>query len=393
MAKKHSPLLSVFFTVVIDLLGFGIVLPLLPLYADQYGASPMLIGLIFVSFSGMQFLTAPLWGRLSDRIGRRPVILVGLVGSMLSYVCFGLAPVLPNAIAWLFVSRLTAGVFGGTISTAYAYIADVTSEAERGRGMALIGAAFGIGFTIGPALGGIGHAIHPTAPGFAAAGFSLLALLYASRRLLEPERVRKAKGRTWLDFSALKHALSNAAVGRLLLLLFFTVACFGLMESTLGLLAKRVFDFDYWQIGLLFSYLGFWSALMQGYVVRKHLRKDAEGRFALIGALLLAGGLFGLALQRSVLGFALIAPLPVLGFAMILPAANALISRRTDASTQGEVMGVSQSLQSLARIAGPMAGLSLFGLSASMPFHVGGAVMILAALLAIGVGASKARSQ
>lgn len=384
MAKKRSPLLSVFFTVVIDLLGFGIVLPLLPLYADQYGASPVLIGLIFVSFSGMQFLTAPLWGRLSDRIGRRPVILLGLLGSMLSYIAFGLAPLLPHAIVWLFVSRLTAGVFGGTISTAHAYVADVTSEEERGRGMALIGAAFGIGFTIGPALGGIGHSIHPTVPGFAAAGFSLLALLYAYRRLIEPERVRNAKG-TWLDLTALKRALATPTIGRLLLLVFLTVACFGLMESTLGLLAKHVFEFDYWEIGLLFSYLGFWSALMQGYVVRKYLRKDAESRFALVGAVLLAAGLAGLGLQTSVLGLALMAPLPVLGFAMLLPSCNALISRRTDAQTQGEVLGVGQSIQSLARVVGPMAGLSLYGISIPMPFFVGGAAMILGALLALGL--------
>ena len=380
MAKR--PLLSVFFTVVIDLLGFGIVLPLLPLYADQYGASPMTIGLIFISFSGMQFLSAPMWGRLSDRIGRRPVILVGLLGSMLSYVCFGLASLLPDPITWLFVSRLTAGVFGGTISTAYAYIADVTTAEERGRGMALIGAAFGIGFTIGPALGGLGHALHPTAPGFIAAGFSLLALLYASRRLMEPERVKEA-GRAWLDFSALKEALRTPTIGRLLVLLFVTVACFGLMESTLGLLARRVFDWAYWKIGLLFSYLGFWTALTQGYVVRKYLKKDREGSFALLGSLLLAGGLAGLALQDTVWGLALVAPLPVLGFSMILPSANALISRRTDERTQGEVLGVSQSLQSLARIAGPMVGLSLFGVSIPLPFYVGGGVMALGALLAV----------
>ena len=379
--KKRSPLLAVFFTVVIDLLGFGIVLPLLPLYADEYGASPVLIGLIFVAFSGMQFVTAPLWGRLSDRIGRRPVILWGLIGSMLSYVCFALAPLLPHPIAWLFVSRLTAGVFGGTISTAYAYIADVTTPEERGRGMALIGAAFGIGFTVGPAVGGVGHWLHPTVPGFAAAGFSLLAFLFALRNLHEPERTARARG-TWLDLTALHKALTTPTIGGLLLLLFLTVSSFALMESTLGLLAKRVFTFDYWQVGLLFSYLGFWSALTQGYLVRKYLKKGREGTFARLGALVLGAGLLGLAFPRSVLGFALVAPLPVLGFAMILPAANALISLRTDPATQGEVLGVSQSLQSLARIVGPMLGLSLFGVSVPLPFYVGAAVMGVAVFLA-----------
>ncbi len=188
----------------IDLLGFGIVLPLLPAVRRQFDASRTTIALIFISYSGTQFLSAPLWGRLSDRIGRRPVILIGLVGSVVSYVCFGLAA-LQSTLTLLFVSRITAGIFGGTISTAYAYIADVTPPEERGRGMALIGMAFGIGFTLGPAIGGLGHSLHPAAPGFIAAGFSLIALAFAARRLVGAEaprsRTRAARGSTWAGSS------------------------------------------------------------------------------------------------------------------------------------------------------------------------------------------------
>ena len=390
---RRSPLLAVFLTVVIDLLGFGIVLPLLPLYADEHGAPGVVIGLLFVAFSGMQFLTAPLWGRWSDRIGRRPVILLGLTGSFLSYLLFAASEILPYPLVWLFVSRTTAGVFGGTISTAYAYIADVTSTKERGRGMALIGMAFGIGFTIGPALGGLGYRWDPMAPGLIAAGCSALAWLYAWRSLTEPERRRPTTRGTWLDTKAFRRAVGRPGVGLLLLAVFVTVSSFALMESTLGLLAKRVYAFDIHEVGLLFTYLGFWIALTQGLVVRRLLPRVGEVRMARAGAVLLAAGLLLLAADQTVLYLACVAPLSVLGFGMVTPSVNALLSLRTPGDEQGGVMGISQSLQSLGRIVGPMVGLSLFGIAWPLPFRLGAAGMAGAFLLTLGLrtpGASTA---
>src|SRR5687767_11419387 len=163
---KRTPLITVFLTVVIDLLGFGIVLPLLPRYADAHGATGLERGLLFASFSAMQFLFAPVWGRLSDRIGRRPVLMAGLMGSVGSYALFAVAESTPWPLAVLFVSRIAAGVAGATISTAAAYIADVTTPEQRGRGMALIGVAFGVGFTLGPMIGGLSYsAAYPWLPG------------------------------------------------------------------------------------------------------------------------------------------------------------------------------------------------------------------------------------
>lgn len=383
-AVRRSPLLAIFLTVVIDLLGFGIVLPLLPLYADEHGAPGAVIGLLFVAFSGMQFLTAPLWGRWSDRVGRRPVILLGLLGSFLSYLLFAVSEVLPQPLLWLFISRITAGVFGGTISTAYAYIADVTSDKERGRGMALIGMAFGIGFTIGPAIGGLGYRLHPMAPGLIAAGFSALAWLYAWRSLTEPERRRPTTRGTWLDLAAFRRAIGRPGIGLLLVAVFVTVTSFALMESTLGLLAKKVYTFDIQQVGLLFTYLGFWIALTQGMIVRRLLPRVGEVRMARAGALLLAVGLLLLSMDQTVLYLATVAPLSVLGFGMVTPSVNALLSRRTPADEQGGVMGISQSLQSLARIVGPMMGLSLFGVSWPLPFRIGAAGMLGAFFLTLG---------
>lgn len=380
--RRSSPLTSIFLTVLIDLLGFGIVLPLLPLYGQDFGASHVAVALLFTSFSAMQFLSAPFWGRLSDRIGRRPVVLVGLVGSFLSYLIFAVAS-LQTTLALLFVSRVLAGLFGGTISTAYAYIADVTPPEERGRGMALIGMAFGIGFTIGPAVGGLGHAIHPVVPGLAAAGFSLGAFLFALRRLPEPPRHLEAARRTWLDVGAFGRAMRVAGVREILLLGFLTVTCFALMESTLGLLGKEHYAFEYWQVGVLFTYLGFCSALAQGFVVRRYMNRVGEARFAVLGTLALAAGMGFLSFAPSVAWLAVVAPLAVLGFAMVTPSLNSLLSRRSGVHIQGGILGVNQSLQSLARIVGPMVGLPLLGVWMPLPFWTGGAVMLAGLVLAL----------
>jgi DHA1 family tetracycline resistance protein-like MFS transporter len=374
---RKGSLVPLFLTVVIDLLGFGIVLPLLPLYGREFGASHTVIGLLFISFSGLQFLSAPLWGRLSDLIGRRPVILIGLAGSFASYALFGVAA-LSSTLALLFVSRSIAGIFGGTISTAYAYIADVTTTEERGRGMALIGVAFGVGFTLGPAIGGVGHWFHPAVPGAVAAAFSLTALFFAWRRLPEPERRAVRKARTWLDVRALGRAMRMPTVGLILFLAFVNVTCFALMESTAALLGRRVYHFSTLEIGLLFSSLGFWLILAQGFIVRRYMRRVGETRFVIIGAATLGLGLLGLGLADRFWMLALVSPLPVLGFGMIAPSLSSLLSRRSAADVQGGVLGVSQSLQSLARIVGPMVGLPLFGLSTGLPFFVGAAVMAVA---------------
>ncbi len=393
---RKSPLLAVFLTVVIDLLGFGIVLPLLPLYGEAFDARGITLSLLFISFSAMQFVASPIWGRFSDRFGRRPIILIGLTGSVASYTLFGLAPGMSAALFWLFVSRIVAGVFGGTISTAYAYIADVTTTKERGRGMALIGAAFGIGFTLGPTIGGLGYEhLGPGAPGYIAAGFSFVALLFAAFRLPEPERHAEHRARSWFDLDAFRTAMRTPAVGTILMTGFVSVGCFALLEATLSVLAKHRYQLGIGQIGLLFSYFGLWSAVNQGYVVRKMMKRMGERTLILWGPVLLGAGLLvigaaSVLLEQLDLGFGwrlaallVIAPLPVLGFGMIMPSLNSLLSRATDPTTQGGVLGVNQSLQSLSRIIGPFVGLSLFYVNDAVPFLLGAVTMLLAMGLAV----------
>src|ERR1041385_7178910 len=227
MAKRRSPLVIIFITIFIDLIGFGIVIPVLPLYAEKYQASETVIGLMLASYSMMQFVFAPILGRLSDRVGRRPVLLVSLLGTSLGFLLMGFAHRIPFGVAlfglspvvvWLFLARIIDGISGGNISTAQAYIADVTPPEERAKGMGLIGAAFGLGFILGPAIGGVLakypiHGHHGPLPCFVAAALSIVNLVWATFGLAESlpkEHRRHDGGRSLapLNVAAMKRAFS-----------------------------------------------------------------------------------------------------------------------------------------------------------------------------------------
>jgi len=383
--KPKSPLIAVFLTVVIDLLGFGIVMPLLPRYAELHGATGLQRGLLFACFSGMQFLFAPLWGRLSDRVGRRPVLLMGLVGSMVAYLLFAVAELTDFALPLLFISRIAAGISGATISTASAYIADVTTPEQRGRGMALIGAAFGIGFTLGPVIGGLGDSIHVAVPGLFAAGFSALAFLYAWRNLPEPERRHAARARGWLERSAVRAALATPSILRLLLLAVLATAAFAMFESTLSVLTRHEFGLTTPQNGWLFAYVGLWLILAQGLLVRRLMPRLGEVRLVRAGALLLAAGLVAIAFTTTTAALYGVIPLTVVGFAFLTPSLSSLVSRRTSPETQGEVLGLYQSGLSLARIIGPLAGNALQDVGFDLPYLAGAGALALAFVLALGL--------
>lgn len=373
---KKSPLVVLFLVVVIDLVGFGIVLPLLPRYAEEYSASPFMNGVLMASFSAMQFVFAPFWGRLSDRHGRRPILMVGLFGSILAYTMFGLS----SSLEVLLASRLAAGFFGATIGAAQAYIADVTSQEERGRGMALIGAAFGIGFTIGPAIGGISSGWHRYAPGFIAAGLSLFAFVLAAFALPEPPQHRGRVEKSLLDLTAVRRALATPTVPLILLLQFAATFAFAAFESTLSLLTQKQWHYDERYNGYVFTFIGLVLVLAQGGVVRRYMPRVGELNFVVAGSLLMAAGLAGVAVAAG-LGTLLAAlALAVLGFAMVTPSLSSLLSRRTPPETQGEVLGVGQSMLSLARIFGPIAGNVLFGIAWTLP-HVAAANLLLVAFL------------
>jgi DHA1 family tetracycline resistance protein-like MFS transporter len=410
---RKSALLIVFLVVFIDLLGFGIVLPLLPLYADeileplfpaQERVQGMFLGLLMASFSAMQFFFAPLWGRISDRLGRRPILLLGLAGSVIFYTLFGVASELalgpPKLYAvglvLLFASRLGAGIAGATISTAQAVIADITPPEKRARGMALIGAAFGIGFTFGPLLGfGSLFVGLAGAPGYMAAGLSLVAFLLGLSIL--PETLRPGSSallrRRLVDWGGLARVLRTPSVGILVVTFFLATVAFGGLESTLSLgnkllltgedvtrltLTREAARTTEQSNFLVFAYVGLVLMLTQGLFYRRLVQRVGEVRFLRAGILLMGIGLTGavaVLLARDhvqsrapLLVVALvIMSVAVVGFALLTPSVQSLISRRSDPARQGEVLGVNQSASAMARILGPLFALPLYKLT---PSHV-----------------------
>jgi len=388
----------VFLTVFIDLLGFGMVLPLLPIYADQFvvDEAGWQIGLLMASFSAMQFLFAPLWGRLSDRIGRRPVLMIGLAGSVVFYSLFGLATIM-QSLTLLFVSRIGAGIAGATISTAQAYIADTTTLSERPKGMALIGMAFGLGFTFGPLFGYLavpsGTGDPGPAPGFAAAGLSLVALLLAYFKLPESLWVDSpSAAKQNLSARGLRDALSIPSIAMLLIALFVVVFSFANFETTLSMLLKgregqeQPFSFTFGQVCLTYAYIGFTLALIQGGIVRRVAGKVSEGILASFGGILMAGGMLLIlkATQDQSVGL-LMGSLAIVvsGFGFMMPSLNSFISRRSDPEKQGGILGIGQSVNSLARIIGSALGIPLLKLNILAPFVVSAVIMGLGILLVI----------
>lgn len=393
-------LLVIFLTVFIDLLGFGMVLPLLPIYADQFpsiDSSGWMLGALMASFSAMQFIFAPMWGWLSDRIGRRPVLMIGLASSVLFYTLFGIATIQENLIL-LFVARIGAGIAGATISTAQAYIADSTTLENRSKGMALIGMAFGLGFTFGPLLGFLAVPTRDAAPGplpgFVAAGMSAVALLLAVFWLPESRsRDSKAVGRKIFDFSGFRLAISIPSIALLLCAIFVCLFSFASFETTLSLLIKQgkdgaasVFQFSWGQVCLTYAFIGLTLALVQGGLVRRMAGRVSEGSLAAFGAMTEVVG-FGLVLvavsQQSVAWLLTALGVVVAGFAFMQPSLNALLSRRSDPEKQGMILGIGQSFSSMARILGAALGIPLLKMYVSLPYYVATGLMLLGFVLVL----------
>ncbi|MDX1948397.1 MAG: MFS transporter [Pirellulaceae bacterium] len=394
---SRGSLLVIFLTVFIDLLGFGMVLPLLPIYAKTFGVDKhgWQIGVLMASFSAMTFLFSPLWGRLSDRIGRRPVLLIGLAGSALFYFLFGLATVW-KSLAWLFITRIGAGIAAATLPTAQAYIADATTTKTRAKGMALIGAAFGLGFTFGPLLGFAAIwlsreedvATSPW-PGFVAAGLSalsfLLALLVLPESLRPGQASKASEAHRLLDLRSWRDAFSTPSVPALLFTAFFGVVSFGAFETTLSLLLEsKAFQFKLSDVLLYFAFIGLTLSLAQGFLVRRLSTRVSESKLVFAGCLVTIAGLVLLALatQRGELWMLMVASaVEVTGFALMNPSLQALISRRSDPAKQGGILGVSQSTSALARVCGPLLAIPLFYVGPAYPYWAAIGMMALALVL------------
>jgi MFS family permease len=408
---SRGALLVIFLTVFIDLLGFGIVLPVMPRQAEPYltalGLSPVAsgatIGGLFSVFSLMQFIFSPFWGRLSDRIGRRPMLLLSLLGSVVFYALYGLAVTLPPeraalAIGLMLLSRIGAGIAGASVGTAAAVIADCTTPENRARGMALIGIAFGAGFTLGPLIAYFGLALFKQQPwgvGALASMLSFVALLVAIFVFKETRRPGARAAKEIPSLSRFSSVLGMPRVGALVLIYFLSIFSFANFEATLARLTESAFNMSDDDNFLVFAFIGL-MLMFAGGLYRPLSKRLPETRLlgTGIGLMMLGLGLVGLvawAVHGLVPGhgwpleklFYLASAVAVAGFAFVNPSVSALISKNADPERQGEVLGVNQSFASLGRILGPFVGSMLFALNAShtLPFAVAVAVLAFVATL------------
>ncbi len=373
----------IFLTVFLDLVGFGIVLPLLPFYATDMGATPLVVGLIISSYSAMQFLLAPVWGALSDRLGRRPLLILGLFGSAVSYIVFGLA----NTIGVLLLSRVIAGIMGANIAVAQAYIADTTTVQQRARGMGLIGAAFGLGFIFGPAIGGFLSRWGYGVPGFAAAGLSFLAAgsaVFLLPESLPPERRTKTTGHGGLDaigarFRAGKRVFSSASLRDPIIGFFLGTMGFAGFTTTFPLFLDDPLGLDAMHAGAMFALVGTISAIAQGGAIGPLVERYGEKLIGTVGGLLLGAALAVMGWSRTIpVTVAMLVPVG-LGWGMMAPSIQSLISRRADAREQGEVLGVNQSASAFARMIGPVAAGAAYGVFGPGLGFLAGGLLVLAA--------------
>ncbi|HQR45154.1 MAG TPA: MFS transporter [Thermoanaerobaculia bacterium] len=354
---RRSILVVVFLTVFIDLVGFGIVIPLLPLYAKTHGPSPAVLGLLMATFSAMQFLFAPVLGRLSDRFGRRPVVLFSLLGTVASYLLFAFAHSIPG----LFASRLLAGITGGNIAAAQAIIADVTPPEERARGMGLVGMAFGLGFIFGPAIGGLAVRLGEAGPGLFAAGLSLVAFVWALVRLPEtrPEGI-SPRPATFLPVAALVRTFERPGIGAFLLLSALTTTAFANFEGTFSLFLATTFALPPEKVAGAFVAIGVLGVLVQGGLIRPLVKRFGEVRVLVAGTALVLAGFLALLGARSLATLVPAVGILGVGIGITNPALSGVVSRRTSPAEQGEVLGAFQSMASLGRVVGPFWGASAF---------------------------------
>ncbi|MFO1501623.1 MAG: MFS transporter [Verrucomicrobiota bacterium] len=382
---KKPSLLIIFLSVFIDLVGFGIVMPLLPIYSKRFGANGAEIGMIIASFSIMQFLFAPAWGRLSDRIGRRPVILISNAGSAISYALFAVASTMTGQVGlWvLLASRLFAGICGANLSVASAYIADISPPEKRTQKMGLIGMAFGFGFIFGPALGAFTFARFGlpgpgwTAAAFCAANFLLgLVVLAESWKPASEHAPTRPKMGQWL------HILSRPTVGFVIGIYFLATFCFACFESTFSLLVKEKFHYDESHAGYLFTYCGFLAAFIQAGLIGRLNQRFGERRLIFMSLVLLAISLVLLPLVATLPALLVVLALFATGSGVNRPPTFGLISLQTPAAEQGATLGVAQSMASLARIFAPLFANVLYASHAALPYLVCAGVALIASLAA-----------
>ena len=344
------PLPIIFLTIFVNLVGFGIIIPLLPFYAQTFGASPLVIGLLFASFSLSQLVASPILGDLSDRWGRRPILIFSLLGTVVSFVMLALA----TSLSMLFAARIVDGLSGGNITTARAYIADITTEENRAKAFGLLGAAFGLGFIVGPGLGAALSHLSYTAPIWAAAGITVVATAVAFFWL--PETVHRAQAGGRSPWRALAGLWQRAHLRVLFTIDFAYWTAFAVYQTTFALFGARRFGFDAAHTGYLLSAFGVLGVVVQGAMVGPIVAVLGERRTLAIGLLFAALGWGGSALTHSLPVFVAMLVPGAIGIGLCNATLSALVSKSAGPHEQGRVQGAAGGLESLGRTIGPVWG-------------------------------------
>ncbi|MBV9488823.1 MAG: MFS transporter [Verrucomicrobia bacterium] len=394
---KKSPLGIILGIVFIDLIGFGMIIPILPLYAQQFAASEWQIGLLLASYSLMQFLASPLLGSLSDRFGRKPALFASLVGSAIGYVLMATA----GALWMLFLARIIAGASGASVATASAYIADITPPENRSRRMGLIGAAFGVGFVFGPALGGLLSLFSPAAPFWFAAIIAILNAAAVLASVPEPQRHVAANARAPSGLRAVLAAAGGRALAVLAMTYFITIAGFAVVTMIYPQVSARRFDLKQSQISYLFVVIGLVGAAIQGGGIGRLSKRFGDLNLAIAGLLIMALSMGLMPLATSFWIFLLFSIGLAIGNSLSTPTLNALASKGASAAVQGRALGVLQSAGSLGRVFGPAIAGVLLTLDhrrpnlqyGNTPFVTGAAVMLGALALALALRRLNAETQ
>jgi len=373
------PLLIIFLTIFVNLVGFGIIIPLLPFYAETFGASPFVVGLLFAVFSVAQLIASPALGDLSDRYGRRPVLIFSLAGTVVSFVMLAMA----QSIWMLFAARIVDGLSGGNISTARAYVADITEPKDRARAYGILGAAFGLGFIFGPALSGLLARVSYTAPIWAAAGLTVVATVMAWLWL--PETVHRVHAGTGNPLRYLPELLRRPIIRRVLAIDFVFWFALAIFQTTFGLFVAARFGFGPGPTGYLFAGFGLLGAIVQGGFIRPIVRRLGDKPTFIVGLVFSAIGLAGAAVTHSVAMFVLILVPLSLGMGFGMPTISSLVSRAAGTHEQGRVQGAASAIESLSRALGPVWGaavLQRFGEAA--PYLSAAAFFLVTWMLTIG---------
>lgn len=373
------PLLIIFLTIFVNLVGFGIIVPLLPFYAERFGASGLTIGLLFGIFSLCQLVASPLLGAASDRYGRRPVLIFSLAGTVVSFVMLATA----QTITMLFIARIVDGLSGGNISTARAYVADVTDPKDRSRAFGIIGAAFGLGFILGPALSGLLAPVNYTAPIWAAAAITAVATLMAIFWL--PETVHRTSAASNISLRSIGPMLRRPQVRRVLAIDFVYWLAFAVFQTTFALFVAHRFGFDAGQTGYFFAAFGVLGAIVQGALIRPIVGRIGDKTTFILGLICSAVGLVAATLTHSVTLFALALVPLALGIGFGHPTMSSLVSRAAREDEQGRVQGAASAIESLGRAIGPVWGnASLQRFGDGMPYISAAGFLLMTLLLSLG---------